>query len=154
MGTCGAGQNTPRSPFQTARAPEEGPPGLLHFGARRPFSVPLGRARAWRGRRPVLTWHGDASSKVISFGAIIGWLADRIAPGGYDDGTAEALAGGIGGGFLGRAIFTLIADRGIGSIDVVSLLTAFIGAAAALFVIWKVGHAARGGPDQAPATRS
>lgn len=85
----------------------------------------------------IITW--------IVLGAIIGWLADRLAPGGFDGGTAEALAGGVGGGFLGGAIFILLADRGIGGIDVVSLLTAFVGAAAILVVLWKVGHAARPG---------
>ena len=48
---------------------------------------------------------------------------------------------GMAGGFLGGAIFSLIADRGVARLDVVSLLVAFVGAAALLGLVSKADYA-------------
>ena len=47
----------------------------------------------------------------------------------------------MAGAFLGGAIFSLIADRGVSGVDAVSLLIAFAGAALLLMLARKAGHA-------------
>jgi len=49
--------------------------------------------------------------------------------------------GGIAGAFLGGALFSLIADRGVTGLDPVSLLLAFVGAALLLTIVRKAGYA-------------
>jgi uncharacterized membrane protein YeaQ/YmgE (transglycosylase-associated protein family) len=77
----------------------------------------------------------------IVLGAIMGFAANRVVPGEFPGGALGTTAGGVAGSFLGGAVFSLVANRGVAGFDVVSLLIAFIGAALLLTVVRKAGHA-------------
>ena len=51
------------------------------------------------------------------------------------------IVGGTAGAFLGGAVFSLAADRGVAGFDALSLLIAFFGAALLLTLVRKAGHA-------------
>jgi uncharacterized membrane protein YeaQ/YmgE (transglycosylase-associated protein family) len=77
----------------------------------------------------------------IVLGAIMGVVANRVLPGRFPGGVLGTVAGGMAGAFLGGAIFSLLADRGVAGFDVVSLLIAFAGAAMLLTIVRKAGYA-------------
>ena len=77
----------------------------------------------------------------IVLGTIIGLLANWLVPGQFPGGVLGTIAGGMAGAFLGGAVFSLIANRGVAGFDIVSLLIAFIGAALLLTAVRKVGYA-------------
>jgi uncharacterized membrane protein YeaQ/YmgE (transglycosylase-associated protein family) len=77
----------------------------------------------------------------IVLGGIMGVLANRLMPGRFPGGVLGTVAGGMAGAFLGGAIFSLLADRGVDGFDVVSLLIAFAGAAMILTIVHKTGYA-------------
>lgn len=77
----------------------------------------------------------------IIVGTITGLAATWLAPGRPPGGVVGTVSLGIAGGFLGGAIFSLIADRGVARLDVVSLLVAFVGAAALLGLVSKADYA-------------
>jgi uncharacterized membrane protein YeaQ/YmgE (transglycosylase-associated protein family) len=77
----------------------------------------------------------------IVLGTIVGILADRLMPGRFPGGLLGTIAGGMAGAFLGGAIFSLVADRGVAGLDTVSLLVAVVGAAVLLMVVRKADHA-------------
>jgi uncharacterized membrane protein YeaQ/YmgE (transglycosylase-associated protein family) len=77
----------------------------------------------------------------IVLGAILGFLANWRVPGKFPGGVLGTVAAGMAGAFLGGAVFSLIASRGVAGFDVVSLLIAFIGAALLLTIVRKAGYA-------------
>jgi uncharacterized membrane protein YeaQ/YmgE (transglycosylase-associated protein family) len=77
----------------------------------------------------------------IVLGAIVGLLANRLVPGRFPGGIPGTVLGGMDGAVIGGGIFSLIADRGVAGLDLVSLIIAFIGAALLLTAIRKAGHA-------------
>jgi uncharacterized membrane protein YeaQ/YmgE (transglycosylase-associated protein family) len=77
----------------------------------------------------------------IVLGTIVGILADWLMPGRFPGGLLGTIAGGMAGAFLGGAIFSLVADRGVAGLDTVSLLVAVVGAAVLLMVVRKADHA-------------
>ncbi len=77
----------------------------------------------------------------ILLGVIMGVLVEWLVPGKFPGGMLGTMVGGVAGAFLGGAIFSLIADRGVAGFDVVSLVIAFIGAVLLLTVIRKAGYA-------------
>ncbi len=81
----------------------------------------------------IITW--------IVLGTIMGFLANWLVPGKFPGGVLGTLVGGIAGAFLGGAIFSLVANRGVAGFDLASLLIAFVGAALLLTVLRKAGYA-------------
>ncbi len=77
----------------------------------------------------------------ILLGTIVGFLANWLVPGKFPGGVLGTIAGGVAGAFLGGAIFSLVANRGIAGFDIVSLLIAFAGAALLLTAVRKAGYA-------------
>ncbi len=77
----------------------------------------------------------------IVLGTIIGFLANWLVPVRFPGGVLGTIAGGMAGAFLGGAIFSLIANRGGGGFDIVSLLIALVGAALLLTIVRKAGYA-------------
>ncbi len=77
----------------------------------------------------------------LVLGTIIGFITNWLVPGKFPGGVPGTIAGGAAGAFLGGAMFSLLADRGVSGFDGVSLLIAFAGAAALLTVIRKAGQA-------------
>ncbi len=77
----------------------------------------------------------------IMLGTIVGLLANLLVPGRFPGGVVGTVAGGMAGAFLGGAVFSLIADRGVAGLDAVSVLVAFIGAALLLTIVRKAGYA-------------
>jgi uncharacterized membrane protein YeaQ/YmgE (transglycosylase-associated protein family) len=87
----------------------------------------------------IITW--------IVLGAIMGFMANRLAPGRFPAGVLGTVIGGVAGAFLGGATFSLIAGRGVSGFDGLSLLIAFAGAAALLAILRKASLAEpRGDP--------
>ncbi len=76
----------------------------------------------------------------IALGAIMGFVANRAVPGRFPGGVFGTIAGGMAGAFLGGAIFSLIAGRGVGGFDLASLAIAFVGAALLLAILRAAGH--------------
>jgi uncharacterized membrane protein YeaQ/YmgE (transglycosylase-associated protein family) len=77
----------------------------------------------------------------IVLGAIMGFLANWLLPGKFPGGVPGTIVGGVAGAFLGGAVFSLIANRGVAGFDLVSLLIAFVGAALLLMIVRKAGYA-------------
>jgi uncharacterized membrane protein YeaQ/YmgE (transglycosylase-associated protein family) len=77
----------------------------------------------------------------IVLGTIVGILANWLMPGRFPGGLLGTIVGGMAGAFLGGAIFSLVASRGVAGFDLVSLLIAFFGAALLLTIIRKAGYA-------------
>jgi uncharacterized membrane protein YeaQ/YmgE (transglycosylase-associated protein family) len=77
----------------------------------------------------------------IVLGTIMGLLANWLLPGRFSGAGFGTVAGGTAGAFLGGALFSLVADRGVAGFDFVSLLIAFVGAALLLTIVRKVGYA-------------
>lgn len=75
-------------------------------------------------------------SSWIVVGTIVGFLATWLVPRRLPGGAVTTVAGGMAGAFLGGAIFSLIADRGIAGFDLASFLVAFVGAVVLLTAIW------------------
>jgi uncharacterized membrane protein YeaQ/YmgE (transglycosylase-associated protein family) len=82
----------------------------------------------------------------IVLGTIVGILVNWLLPGKIPGGVIGTIAGGMAGAFLGGAIFSLAADRGVSGFDALSLLIAFVGAALLLTIVRKAG-------DTEPRTR-
>ena len=81
----------------------------------------------------VLTW--------IILGTVVGVLSNWLVPGRFPGGILGTVVGGMAGAFLGGAIFTLVASRGVAGLDVLNLLIAFIGAAILLTLLRVAGWA-------------
>jgi uncharacterized membrane protein YeaQ/YmgE (transglycosylase-associated protein family) len=77
----------------------------------------------------------------IVLGTIMGFLANWLVPVKFPGGVLGPIAGGVAGAFLGGAVFSLIASRGVSGFDILSLLIAFIGAALLLTIVRKAGDA-------------
>jgi uncharacterized membrane protein YeaQ/YmgE (transglycosylase-associated protein family) len=77
----------------------------------------------------------------IVLGAIMGFVVNRVVPGEFPGSAPGTIAGGVAGSFLGGAVFSLLASRGVAGFDVMSLLIAFIGAALLLTIVRKAGYA-------------
>lgn len=77
----------------------------------------------------------------IVLGTVIGLAVNRLLRGRFPGGMLGTTVGGTAGAFLGGAIFSLAADRGVSGLDPVSLAIAFAGAALLLAVIRKAGYA-------------
>lgn len=77
----------------------------------------------------------------VVLGTIIGLLVNWLVPGRFPGGLIGTIVAGMAGAFLGGALFSLIADRGVTGFDAVSLLVAFAGAALLLTVVRKAGYA-------------
>lgn len=77
----------------------------------------------------------------IVLGTIVGILVNWLLPGKFPGGVIGTVAGGMAGAFLGGAIFSLAADRGVSGFDGLSLLIAFVGAGLLLMVVRKANHA-------------
>jgi uncharacterized membrane protein YeaQ/YmgE (transglycosylase-associated protein family) len=76
----------------------------------------------------------------ILLGAVVGLVANRLVPGSFPGGVAGTIAGGTAGAFLGGAVFSLVASRGVAGFDLVSLVVAFIGAAALITLVRKADY--------------
>ena len=72
-------------------------------------------------------------------GAIIGLLSNWLVPGKFPGGVLGTILAGMAGAFLGGAIFSLVASRGVAGFDLVSLLIAFSGAALLLTIVRRPG---------------
>jgi len=77
----------------------------------------------------------------IALGTITGVLANWVVRGRFPGGLVGTIVGGTAGAFLGGAVFSLAADRGVAGFDALSLLIAFFGAALLLTLVRKAGHA-------------
>lgn len=77
----------------------------------------------------------------IALGTITGVLANWVVRGRFPGGLVGTVVGGTAGAFLGGAVFSLAADRGVAGFDALSLLIAFFGAALLLTLVRKAGHA-------------
>lgn len=77
----------------------------------------------------------------IVLGTIMGFLANWLVAGKFPGGVLGTVAGGMAGAFLGGALFSLIASRGVAGFDLLSLLIAFVGAALLLTIVRKAGYA-------------
>jgi uncharacterized membrane protein YeaQ/YmgE (transglycosylase-associated protein family) len=77
----------------------------------------------------------------IVLGTIVGILVNWLLPGKFPGGVVGTIAGGTAGAFLGGAIFSLAANRGVSGFDALSLLIAFVGAALLLLIVRKAGYA-------------
>lgn len=80
----------------------------------------------------------------IAMGTITGVLVNWVVRGRFPGGLVGTIVGGTAGAFLGGAIFSMAADRGVAGFDALSLLIAFFGAAALLTLVRMAGHAGRG----------
>ncbi len=78
----------------------------------------------------------------ILLGTAMGILVNWLVPGKFPGGLIGTVVGGTAGAFLGGALFSLVADRGVTGIDGVSLLIAFVGAALLLTVVRIAGYGA------------
>jgi uncharacterized membrane protein YeaQ/YmgE (transglycosylase-associated protein family) len=76
----------------------------------------------------------------LALGTLIGVLANWILPGRFPGGLLGTIAGGTAGAFLGGAIFTLLAGRGVSGFDLVSMLIALVGAALLLAAVRKAAY--------------
>jgi uncharacterized membrane protein YeaQ/YmgE (transglycosylase-associated protein family) len=77
----------------------------------------------------------------IVLGTIVGILANWLLPGKFPGGAVGTVAGGMAGAFLGGAIFSLAADRGVAGFDALSLMIAFVGAVLLVMIVRKAGYA-------------
>lgn len=77
----------------------------------------------------------------IVLGTTVGILANWLMRERFPGGLAGTISGGAAGAFLGGAIFSLAADRGVAGLDGISLVLALAGAAALLLVVRKADHA-------------
>jgi uncharacterized membrane protein YeaQ/YmgE (transglycosylase-associated protein family) len=77
----------------------------------------------------------------IVLGTIVGILVNWLLPEKFPGGVIGTVAGGMAGAFLGGAIFSLAADRGVSGFDALSLLIAFVGAGLLLMVVRKADSA-------------
>jgi uncharacterized membrane protein YeaQ/YmgE (transglycosylase-associated protein family) len=77
----------------------------------------------------------------VVLGTIVGILVNWLLPGKFPGGVIGTVAGGMAGAFLGGAIFSLAADRGVSGLDALSLLIAFVGAGLLLMIVRKADHA-------------
>ena len=77
----------------------------------------------------------------IVLGTIVGLLANWLVPGRFPGGLVGAIVGGTAGAFLGGAVFSLVAERGVAGFDLVSLLIALLGAALLLTAVRSAGYA-------------
>ncbi len=78
----------------------------------------------------------------IVLGTIVGSAVNWLDPGRFPGGILGTIAGGAAGAFIGGAVFSLIADRGVSGFDALSMLIAFAGAALLLTAVRKAGYAA------------
>jgi uncharacterized membrane protein YeaQ/YmgE (transglycosylase-associated protein family) len=76
----------------------------------------------------------------LALGTLIGVLSNWILPGRFPGGLLGTIAGGTAGAFLGGAIFTLLAGRGVSGFDLVSLLIALVGAGLLLAAVRKAAY--------------
>ncbi len=77
----------------------------------------------------------------IILGLIVGALTNWLAPERFPGDRLGTVLGGVAGAFLGGALFSLIADRGITGFDLTSLVIAFVGAALLVTVLRMAGRA-------------
>ncbi len=78
----------------------------------------------------------------ILLGAVVGVVADRLAPAGFPGGTWGTIVGGVLGAALGGLSLAVAAGRGLAAFDPVSLVTAFGGAALLLVLVRAAGPGA------------
>ena len=76
----------------------------------------------------------------LVLGTLVGFLINWLAPGRFPGGVLGTVMGGTAGAFLGGAIFSLVADRGVAGFDAVSLVIAFAGAALLLGIAVQAGY--------------
>ncbi len=77
----------------------------------------------------------------IVVGVIVGVLANWLVPGRFPGGLVGTIVGGTAGAFLGGAVFSLVAERGVTGFDLLSLLIAALGAGLLLTAVRKAGYA-------------
>jgi uncharacterized membrane protein YeaQ/YmgE (transglycosylase-associated protein family) len=77
----------------------------------------------------------------IVLGTIVGLAGDRLVSAKFPGGILGTIAGGAAGAFIGGAVFSLIADRGVSSFDALSMLLALAGAALLLTAVHKAAYA-------------
>jgi len=78
----------------------------------------------------------------IVLGAIVGFAVNWLVSGRFPGGIPGTVVAGAAGAFIGGAAFSLVADRAVSSLDALSLLIAFAGAALLLTAVRKAGYAA------------
>jgi uncharacterized membrane protein YeaQ/YmgE (transglycosylase-associated protein family) len=91
------------------------------------------KAKRKAGAMGIISW--------LVLGTIVGFLVNWLAPGRFPGGVLGTVVGGTAGAFLGGAIFSLLADRGVAGFDALSLLIALAGAALLLAVARRAAYA-------------
>jgi uncharacterized membrane protein YeaQ/YmgE (transglycosylase-associated protein family) len=77
----------------------------------------------------------------ILLGALIGAGAARLRPGRFPGGTLGAAVTGAVGGFVGGGVFAALDDRSITGLDLVTAVSAVVGAALMLTAMNKADYA-------------
>jgi len=94
----------------------------------------LARPHTTKGAMGIVSW--------IVLGAIVGFAVNWLVSGRFPGGIPGTVVAGAAGAFIGGAAFSLVADRAVSSLDALSLLIAFAGAALLLTAVRKAGYAA------------
>lgn len=77
----------------------------------------------------------------ILVGALVGLFAARLRPGRFPGGTLGATVTGAVGGFVGGGVFVALDDRAVHGFDLVTALSALVGAAVMLTAMHKADYA-------------
>jgi uncharacterized membrane protein YeaQ/YmgE (transglycosylase-associated protein family) len=77
----------------------------------------------------------------ILLGALVGVAAARLRPGRFPGGTPGAALTGAVGGFVGGGVFAALDDRSVTGFDVVTAVSAVVGAALMLTAMNKADQA-------------
>jgi uncharacterized membrane protein YeaQ/YmgE (transglycosylase-associated protein family) len=77
----------------------------------------------------------------IFVGALVGLFAARVRPGRFPGGTLGATVTGAVGGFVGGGVFAALDDRTAQELDLVTAVSALVGAALTLTAMHKADHA-------------
>jgi uncharacterized membrane protein YeaQ/YmgE (transglycosylase-associated protein family) len=77
----------------------------------------------------------------IVAGAIVGWLAGRLAPARLPGGAWAYRLGGMAGGFVGGGIIALLTGRDAATVDPLGVVVAVVGAAVLVLIVRKAANA-------------
>lgn len=77
----------------------------------------------------------------ILLGAVVGLIATRLRPGRLPGGALGAAITGAVGGFVGGGVFAALDDRSVTGFDLVSAVTAIVGAVLMLTAMNKADYA-------------
>jgi uncharacterized membrane protein YeaQ/YmgE (transglycosylase-associated protein family) len=77
----------------------------------------------------------------ILLGAVVGLMGARLRPGRLPGGALGAAITGAAGGFVGGGVFAALDDRSVSGLDLVTAVTAIVGAVLMLTAIHKADYA-------------